>query len=132
VRLRSVIDLLDKAEYIAGLAGKETPVAQARELVKSLSADKKGIEGVDPKKPFGAYAVLEKEVEASPLVLMIPIADEKQFLSALETRGEHHPEKGDHGTQKIAVPLVGEATCGSPTGTCTCRRRPRISTRRGC
>ncbi|HEY1189130.1 MAG TPA: hypothetical protein VGE74_15860, partial [Gemmata sp.] len=70
VRLRSVNDLVDKFEYVAGLAGKEDAAAQVRELIKALSADKKGIEGIDPKKPFGAYAVLEKDVATSPFVIM--------------------------------------------------------------
>lgn len=109
VRLRSVNDLVDKFEYVAGLAGKEDAVAQVRELIKALSADKKGIEGIDPKKPFGAYAVLEKDVATSPFVLMIPIADEEQFLKALEKHLNITPEKGDEGTKKIPVPLVGEA-----------------------
>jgi peroxiredoxin len=39
-------------------AGKEDTVKQVRELIKVLSADGKGIEGVDPKKPIGAYAML--------------------------------------------------------------------------
>lgn len=109
VRLRSVNDLVDKFEYVAGLAGKEDAVAQVRELIKALSADKKGVEGIDPKKPFGAYAVLEKDVATSPFVLMIPIADEEQFLKALEKHLNITPEKGDEGTKKIPVPLVGEA-----------------------
>src|SRR5437016_6263463 len=78
VRLRSVNDLVDKFEYVAGLAGKEDAVKQVRELIKVLSADGKGIEGIDPKKPMGAYAVLTKEVESSPFVIMLPVADEAQ------------------------------------------------------
>src|SRR5947199_9796070 len=86
IRLRSVNDLVDRFEYIAGLAGKEDAVKQVRELIKVLSADGKGIEGIDPKKPIGAYATLNKEVETSPFVIMVPIADEDQFLKALKTR----------------------------------------------
>src|SRR4051812_10819150 len=95
VRLRSVNDLVDKFEYVAGLAGKEDAVRQVRELIKVLSADGKGIEGIDPKKPIGAYGTLSKEVETSPFVIMLPIADEEQFLKALKTRLDVTPEKGD-------------------------------------
>lgn len=108
VRLRSVNDLVDKFEYVAGLAGKEDGVRQVRELIKVLSADGKGIEGIDPKKPMGAYATLAKEVETSPFVVLIPIADEEQFLKALKTRFDITPEKGDNGTLKVAVPVVNE------------------------
>ena len=49
VRLRSADDLINKAAYIAGLVGQEEAVKQVREIVRQLSADGKGIEGVDPK-----------------------------------------------------------------------------------
>lgn len=108
VRLRSVNDLVDKFEYVAGLAGKEDAVRQVRELIKVLSADGKGIEGIDPKKPIGVYATLAKEIETSPFVVMLPIADEEQFLKAIKTRLDVTPEKGDNGTLKVAVPIINE------------------------
>lgn len=109
VRLRSVNDLVDKFEYIAGLAGKEDAAAQVREVLKALTADKKGLEGIDPKQPFGAYALLEKEVANSPFVIMVPVADEEQLLKALEKHLSVTVEKGEDGTKKVPVPLVGEA-----------------------
>jgi hypothetical protein len=108
VRLRSVNDLVDKFEYVAGLAGKEDAVKQVRELIKVLSAEGKGIEGVDPKKPIGVYATLAKEIETSPFVFMIPIADEEQFLKMLKTRLDVTPEKNNDGTLKAAVPILNE------------------------
>lgn len=114
VRLRSLTDLLDKAEYLAALAGKEDAVAQVRGVL--ISADGKGPEGIDPKKPFGLYVLLEgskdadlKDVAKSPFVLMIPVADEARFLAALEARLSITAEKGDDGTKKFPFPLVGEA-----------------------
>ncbi len=104
VRLRSVNDLVDKFEYVAGLAGKEDVVGQVRELIKALSGDGKGVEGIDPKKPIGAYATLEKDVATSPVVVLIPVADEKTFLAAL-AKYNLTPEKGDDGTHKVAVPI---------------------------
>ncbi len=108
IRLRSVNDLVDRFEYVAGLAGKEDVAKQVRELLKNLAADGKGIEGVDPKKPFGAYATLAKEVETSPFVVMVPIANEDRFLEMLKTRLDVTPEKGDGGTLKVAVPIINE------------------------
>ncbi|HEY1186788.1 MAG TPA: hypothetical protein VGE74_03980, partial [Gemmata sp.] len=40
---------------------------------------------------------------------MIPIADETQFLNALEKHLNVTAEKGEDGTKKVPVPLVGEA-----------------------
>ncbi len=108
VRLRSINDLVDKFEYVAGLAGKEDTVAQVRELIKTLSTDGKGIEGIDPKKPIGVYVTLEKDVATSPFIVMIPIANEDQFLKALKTRLDVTTEKGEDGTLKAAVPVLTE------------------------
>lgn len=108
IRLRSVNDLVDKFEYVAGLVGKEDAVKQVRELIKVLSADGKGVEGVDPKKPIGVYATIQKEIESSPFVLMVPVADEDQILAALKKHLDITAEKGEGGTKKIGVPLLNE------------------------
>jgi hypothetical protein len=108
VRLRSVNDLLDRAEYVGGLVDKDEPVKQIRGLIKQLSADGKGIEGIDPKKPFGVYATLTQDVQSSPVIVMIPIADQDRFLAALKDRLQIEPEKADGGTLKANVPLINE------------------------
>ena len=107
LRVRSVNDLLDRVEYVAGLAGQEEAPKQFRELVKQLSADGKGVEGIDPKRPFGVYAAMTDDVVSSPVVVMVPIADKDRFLTMLKERAGIVPEKaGD--TLKVPVPLVGE------------------------
>ena len=108
VRLRSVNDLVDRFEYIAGLAGKDNEAQQVRELLKTLAADGKGIEGIDPKRPLGLYATLAKEVETSPFIVMVPIADEERFLKMLKERANVEPEKQADGTLKANVPLINE------------------------
>lgn len=112
VRVRSINDLLDKAEYVGELTNKDEvkdAIVQVRELVKQLSADGKGVEGVDPKRPFGVYATLTKDVADSPLVVMIPIADKDRFLQMLKERLSVEPEKADGGALKVNLPLVNEA-----------------------
>jgi hypothetical protein len=105
IRLRSVNDLLDRGEYIAGLVGQEEPVKQVRGLITQLSGEGKGIEGIDPKRPFGAYAVITPDVQDSPVVLMVPIADKDRLLTALKERLGITPEKeGD--ALKVHVPLL--------------------------
>jgi hypothetical protein len=110
VRLRSVNDLADTFEYVAGAFGQEEAGRQVRGLVKTLTADGKGIEGIDPKKPMGAYATLSKDVVTSPVVVLIPIADQEQLFKALQKRFEIAPEKNDDGTFKVAVPFLNELT----------------------
>jgi hypothetical protein len=108
IRLRSVNDLLDKAEYVGKLLDKDEPIKQVRGLVEQLSADGKGLEGIDPKKPFGAYAVLAADVQSSPVIVMVPIADQARFLQALKDRVQIEPQKAEGGTLKANVPLINE------------------------
>ena len=104
VRLQSVNVLLDKAEYVAGLAGKEDIVQGVKQILKNLQTEGKGIEGIDPKRPFGLYATLTKDVINSPLTAMIPIADQDKLLAALKDRLDITPEKVEGGALKIVLP----------------------------
>lgn len=108
LRVRSVNDLLDKGEFIGSLIGKEDIVKAGKGLIKSLTKEKTGLEGVDPKRPFGLYANLDVDVPNSPAILMIPIADQERFLKMLKDRLEIAPEKADDGALKISVPFVNE------------------------
>lgn len=108
VRLRSVNDLIEKAEYVTGLAGKEEVIKQVREVLKALSADGKGIEGIDPKRPFGLTATLTGDVVNSPLIIMIPIADQDRFLNLLKERAQLPVEKEKDGLFKAQVPVIND------------------------
>ena len=94
VRVRSVNDLLDKAEYLGDIANQAETAKQAAAFVRGLTDEKKGIEGVDPARPFGLYGSLTPDVVDSPVVLMIPVADEKAVLDLLTARLEPRPEEG--------------------------------------
>jgi hypothetical protein len=109
VRFRSVNDLFDKAGYVGGLFDQEDGVTQFRELVKLLSKDGKGVLGVDPARPIGAYGVLTADVGNSPAVVMIPIADRAQFLRELKDRAGIEPTDAGKGVQKVFLPILNEA-----------------------
>lgn len=106
VRLRSVNDLLDKVEYLGGIANQPEPAKQAAAFVKALTDEKKGIEGIDPARPTGLYASITKDVVDSPVVLMIPLADEEAFLGLLTGKLGLEPKKGDDGVYKLDVPNI--------------------------
>jgi hypothetical protein len=104
VRLQSVDVLLEKAEYVAGLAGKEDVIQGVKFIVKNLQAEGKGIEGIDPKRPFGLYVTLSKDPVQSPLVAMVPIVDQDRLLGMLKDRLGITPEKAEGGALKIELP----------------------------
>lgn len=85
LRIQSVDQILDNAEYLAALAGQEEAAKQFLGFVKALSGEK-GIEGVDTKRPFVLYANVAQEVEKSQVVLMVPIADQESFVGLLKQR----------------------------------------------
>jgi hypothetical protein len=107
-RLRSINDLLDKGEFAAGMVGQEETVKSVKSLLKFLTKEKEGLEGIDTTRPFGMYANLDMDVANSPVTLMIPIADKDRFLKLLKDRAEIAPEKAEDGTLKIFVPIVNE------------------------
>ncbi|HYH68788.1 MAG TPA: hypothetical protein VD866_29110 [Urbifossiella sp.] len=109
VRFRSVNDLFDKAGYLGGLFDQEDGVTQVRELVKLLSQDKKGILGVDPARPIGAYGILTADAGNSPAVLMVPIADRAQFVRELKDRAGIELTDAGKGIQKAFIPILNEA-----------------------
>jgi len=104
IRLSSIEDLVNKAVYIGKLAGQEDVVLGVKQLLKNLSAEGQGIEGVDPKRPFGLYAILDSDLVNSPFVVMIPIASKDRFLQMLKERLDIEPGKGEGGTLKIQLP----------------------------
>lgn len=106
VRLRSVNDLLDKAEYLGGIVNQAEPAKQGVAFVRALADETKGIEGIDPARPTGLYAAITKDVIDSPVVLMIPLADEKAFLSLLSGKIGIAATKGDDGVYKLNLPNV--------------------------
>ncbi len=88
LQIQSVEKILGNAEYVAKLIGKEEEAKQFLGFIKSLTGDKpeKGIEGIDLKKPFVAYANIAAEIEKSEIVVMIPIADQDAFVGLLKGR----------------------------------------------
>lgn len=108
LRVRSINDLLDKGEFLGGLVGQEETVKSVKGIVKFLTKEKEGLEGLDTTRPFGLYANLDVDVVNSPITLMIPIANQERFLRMLKERAEIAPEKAEDGTLKVFVPVVNE------------------------
>ncbi len=85
VRVQSINQLLNHAEYLAGLAGQEETAKQVLAFVRPMIGEK-GLEGVDVKQPFVVFGYLNQELVNSDVVVMIPIADKDAFLGLLKGR----------------------------------------------
>ncbi len=106
VRVQSVNDLIKTVEYVGTLLPEDAreQVKQGVDFVKSLIDDKKGIEGLDVKGPIGLYAILTPEVTSSPVVGLIPVADEETVLAALKARAMLEVKKGKDGVYETTPP----------------------------
>src|SRR5207237_314735 len=86
VRIRSIDAVLDNVKLLATLAGKEEFGRQLEGIIKAKTGPK-GLEGIDTKRPLGFYTRIGSDLSDVAGVAMIPVSDEKAFLSLLENVG---------------------------------------------
>jgi hypothetical protein len=105
VAFKSLDGLISDSKYIAELAGKEEEAKQAEAMLKNLLGDRKGLEGVDPKKPIGLYARIDADdPKASEVVVLIPVADEDALLTLLKKQDNVKVEdKKADGTYQVNI-----------------------------
>jgi len=104
VRLQSVKELLGKAKYFAKLADQEEIASQFLGIVEAMDGPK-GIEGVDTGRPIGFTTTLETAGPLNPILLMIPVADEKDFVGLL-AKFTAAPKKDKDGIYPVELPGV--------------------------
>jgi hypothetical protein len=109
LRLASLDTLREDARYLSELAGQEEVGKQLDALIKQLTGPR-GLAGIDTKKPIGAYAYVGPLGLDSIAVVLLPIADEKDFLALAENLGGgNKPEKVSDvytlNIEKIPYPL---------------------------
>ncbi len=83
VRVASLNGLLQNLNLVVKLVGQEEAAHQIEGLVKS-KIGKKGLEGIDPARPIGAYLRFGKALDEVSGAILIPMADEKTFLTLLD------------------------------------------------
>jgi hypothetical protein len=106
VRVKALKELAPILEYGGELAGQPDAGKQFAALIQQFAANEKGFEGIDLNRPVGAYAAVTEKVEDSPVVVMIPVADEKAVLAALTEKLMLDPKKGNGGIYTMDVPNV--------------------------
>src|SRR5579864_1395920 len=62
VRIRSVDTVIENVKLLVSLAGRDNIAQQIEGLIKT-KVGPKGLEGIDPKRPFGGYARFTDEVQ---------------------------------------------------------------------
>jgi hypothetical protein len=111
VRIKSIDGLLADAKHVAGLAGVQEQANQIEKMIPAFLGPKGvGETGLDTSKPWGLYAVLKPEVPNSPVVVLLPVADEKTFVESVQKYAAFIPgltvtiTKGDDGVYTVKSP----------------------------
>jgi hypothetical protein len=102
LRLASLDQLRGDFRYLGEVLGEGEKAKQLDELIKSKLGEK-GLEGIDSKKPIGAYGWIGKFGIDSKVVLLLPIANKKAFLDLLSDTLDVKPEKGDDDVYTMSV-----------------------------
>jgi hypothetical protein len=104
VRLAAFDNLLADARFLAAQAGQEEAARQLEKTLQAMTGGK-GIEGLDTKRPIGAYAILNANVVESEAVVLLPVADEKALIGFMENL-PIKLEKGKDGIYTITSDMV--------------------------
>jgi hypothetical protein len=105
VRLKAISDMAPIVKYVGGLMQQEDAGAQYAGIIEALAKEENGFDGVDMSKPLGAYIGLADAVEDSPVVVLLPIKNEKAALAALKDKLGLDPKK-DGDLYSVDVPNV--------------------------
>ena len=104
VRLAPLDDLIGDLRYAVKKLGREEEAKQIEQMLKDRTGPK-GLEGVDTKKPIALIGTIAKKLDESELLLLLPISDEKTFLSFLDAAGLK-PTKEKDGSYTMSVENV--------------------------
>lgn len=107
LKMKSIEGILKDVRYVGSLAGEDAQemLKQLDEVLKGYQNDQ-GLGGLDVKRPIGLYGNLTPGVQDSPVVLLLPLHDEKAFLELLE-KFEIKAKKDDDGIFTIdSVPMI--------------------------
>jgi hypothetical protein len=124
LRVQGLDNLVADVHYLAAQAGRGEEARQFERLLKSMTGDK-GIEGLDTKRPMALYAFASGQIIDSKAVLMLPVADQKDFLATLKRLGINTDKEKDgiYETQPEGLPIPAHfrfahgyiyATIGNP------------------
>jgi hypothetical protein len=106
IQVRSLDAVLENIKILVALSGRENIATQVEGLIKSNTGPK-GLQGVDPKRPFGFYGQL-KGLYSGTAVALVPILDEEGFLKLLTNlslTAQKNAKTGVYTVTGLPVPL---------------------------
>jgi hypothetical protein len=106
LRVRAAADMLDVFDYLGKLVPNDEQFQKYLNMAKVFGESKNGLFGIDPKKPIGAYVGIANEVADSPVVLMVPVSVEADFLSLLKTFLKLDPKKLEGDLYSFVIPNI--------------------------
>jgi hypothetical protein len=95
LRVKSLGTVLQNLKMLASLVGQEQAATDIQALINA-KAGKKGLEGIDMDRPVGAYVKFGADITDTNLAVLIPVADQKTFITLLENL-DAKPTKGKDG-----------------------------------
>jgi hypothetical protein len=106
-RIDSINNLVEDAKYLAELAGETHKVEEGLKAFESIKNEKEIGKAIDFTRPIGMYGKINAD---NPLdsagVLLLPILEEKPFLTLLEKfQMTPEPEKGEDGVYTVQAPF---------------------------
>ncbi len=99
VRLASLDSVRADLRYLAEVVGHGEQVKQFDALLQSK------LDGIDPKKPIGAYGWVGRTGIDSQLVVLVPVRDQKAFLGLFDNF-DAKPDKGDDDVYTVNLDKV--------------------------
>lgn len=106
VRVKSLNVLLHNVNLVVRLVGQEEAASQIEGLIKA-KIGKQGLAGIDPNRPLGAYVRFGNAIDEINGALLIPVADQKAFLTLLDNYGLTYTKDKDgiytHKTNNVAL-----------------------------
>src|SRR5262245_14739937 len=104
LRLEPLDDLIRDARHLVKQAQREESARKVERLLKNMTGEK-GFQGIDTKKPLGVYATLSPKLDQSQVVLLMPVADKKEFVEFLKGL-DCKVEKGEDGVHTLTTDSI--------------------------
>lgn len=106
IRVKALGDLAGIVEYAGATLLQPEAGKQFAEMITTLGAGIKGLEGIDTGKPIGGYVRISENIADSAVVVMVPVKDEAAFVALLKNQLNVDPKKGQGDIYSIEIPQL--------------------------